>query len=194
MTPSPFVVQWLERLAAESPRPRVALDLAMGAGRHVQPLARAGYTIVDRSLSDLQEARDRERGAGTRIRCWCADLTTHPLPRARFDLVLVTRYLQRDLFDAIREALKPGAFVVYETFTRRQLLHDRGPRSSDHLLEPGELQAFFESFQSIFYEEVDEPEAVARLVARRPMAASRAYASGGSTTPPSATDPGATSP
>ena len=31
--------------------------------------------------------------------------------------VLIFRYLHRPLFDAIKQAVKPGGFVIYETFT-----------------------------------------------------------------------------
>ena len=50
---------------------------------------------------------------------------------------------------------------------RDQVRHGRGPTSPDHLLEPGELRSLFEQFKVIFYEEVNEPEELARLVARR---------------------------
>jgi len=64
-------------------------------------------------------------------------------------------------------ALRPGGTVVYETFTTAQRAHGRGPTSPDHLLEPGELERAFEGLDVLFYEEVSEPDAVARLVARR---------------------------
>ena len=42
-----------------------------------------------------------------------------------------------------------------------------GPKSADHLLEPGELRRRFDGLDILFYEEVSAPEAVARLVARQ---------------------------
>ena len=122
---------------------------------------------VDRDLSALRDAVARGAELGMSIKAWCADLTAGSLPERRFDLVLVTRYLQRDLFASLREAVRPGGFVIYETFTRDQIRHGRGPTSPDHLLVPGELLSLFGRFKVIFYEEVNEPEALARLVARR---------------------------
>ncbi len=171
MTPSPFVVQWVPRIAADtSASPGSALDVAMGRGRHVTTLGAAGYTVygVDVDLERVRDARARAAHAACSLRAWCADLTVVPLPRERFDLVLVARYLQRDLFSSLGAAVKPGGVVLYETFTVRQLRHGRGPTSGDHLLQPGELARGFESFDVLFYEECDEPEAVARVVARRP--------------------------
>jgi tellurite methyltransferase len=169
MTPSTFVVQWAPWVAARlAPAPR-ALDVAMGRGRHVQTLGRAGFGVygVDHELSLLREAVAQGAGLGMTVKAWCADLTTCPLPERRFDLVLVTRFLQRDLFPSLREAIRPGGFVIYETFTRHQLQYGRGPTSPDHLLSPGELLSLFAPLKMVFYEEVSEPEALARLVARR---------------------------
>jgi hypothetical protein len=101
------------------------------------------------------------------VHVWCADLTQHPLPSTRFDLIVVTRYLQRDLFPALRAAVRPGGVVLYETFTTAQRALGWGPASPDHLLESGELLRSFEGFEVLFYEEVSAPEAVARLAARR---------------------------
>jgi SAM-dependent methyltransferase len=166
--PSPFVVRWakapVERRAAR------ALDVAMGRGRHAGLLADQGFLVfgVDWKLDAVHDAMDRAAAAGRSIRGWCADLTTTPLPRGRFDLVVVTRYLQRDLFPSLRETLAPGGLIVYETFTEAQRALGWGPTSPDHLLRPGELRACFEGFEVLSYEEVSEPEAVARIAARKP--------------------------
>jgi SAM-dependent methyltransferase len=172
MSPSPFVVEWAARAArelrAEDERRR-ALDIAMGRGRHALVLAGAGFRTfgVDVKLDALNSARDAARHAGLSIHAWCADLTQHPLPVGRFDVVVVTRYLQRDLFEAIRRTVRGGGFVLYETFTTAQRALNTGPRSPDHLLEPGELRARFggAGWTTVFYEETREPEALARVVA-----------------------------
>jgi len=169
ISPSPFVVEWTTRLARERLTRGRALEVAMGRGRHTLALARAGWRAfgVDIREGAVREGVSAAAADGFAVLGWCADLTAHPLPRARFDLIVVTRYLQRDLFLSIREAVVPGGFVVYETFTTAQRALGRGPRSADHLLEPGELRRLFEGFEVRFYEEVTSPEAVARIVARR---------------------------
>jgi tellurite methyltransferase len=174
MSPSPFVVEWVARVArefgAEGERRR-ALDVAMGRGRHALVLARARFQTfgVDVNLDALASACAAARNDGIAIHVWCADLTQHPLPAARFDLVVVTRYLQRDLFEALRRTVRPGGFVLYETFTTAQRALPTGPRSADHLLEPGELRARFDvaGWTTVFYDEAREPEALARVVAVR---------------------------
>lgn len=179
--PSPFVVEWLPRVADAlkwrgpyKVRPThlqpAALDLAMGRGRHAQLLARAGFRTfgVDMKLEAVRDAIARGRADALVVLGWCADLTQTPLPRARFDVVLITRYLQRDLFPSIRELPKAGGTVLYETFTVNQRQLGFGPTSADHLLQPGELRQVFGGFEVLFYEETRVPEAVARIVARRP--------------------------
>ena len=132
-------------------------------------LARAGFRAfgVDVKSDAVRQAVARASGAGLTVRAWCADLTQFPLPRARFELVLVARYLQRDLFGAIRDALVPGGIVLYETFTVHQRALGTGPTSGEHLLEPGELRDAFAQFELMDYEEIVDREAVARLVARK---------------------------
>ena len=166
ISPSPFVTEWIARLAGDQAR---ALDVAMGRGRHALPLARAGFRTfgVDANVDAVREAVRAAREAGTLIRGWCADLTRHPLPPGRFDLVVVSRYLQRDLFRSIADTLKAGGVLLYETFTTAQLAHGVGPRSPDHLLLPGELRGAFADLEILFYEEVISPEAVARLAAKK---------------------------
>jgi SAM-dependent methyltransferase len=172
--PSPFVVEWVTRLIARHPqntpagRPR-ALDVAMGRGRHALTLARAGARVfgVDWRVDALHDARRRAVAEGLAIHAWCADLRTTPLPRGAFDLIVVTRYLQRDLFVSICDALAPDGVLLYETFTVEQRRHGRGPTSAEHLLEPGELVNAFSRLHLIFTEETREPDALARLVARR---------------------------
>ena len=169
MSPSPFVAEWIARLAAVGTGPRRALDVAMGRGRHAQLLARAGYRAfgVDAQYDAVRDGMTNAATAGLSLRVWCADLTEHPLPASHFDVVVVTRYLQRDLFPSLRATLAPGGVMLYETFTTAQRALGTGPTSPDHLLEPGELRERFDGLEMLFYEEVTTPEAVARIAARR---------------------------
>jgi SAM-dependent methyltransferase len=168
-----FVITWATRLASELSAPRRALDVAMGGGRHAHALADAGYRLfgIDRDYASLRDARNALAARGLTLRAWCADLTTSGLPSDAFELVVVTRYLQRDLFPSIRRAVTKGGVVIYETFTVKQLELGWGPTSRDHLLEPGELGRLFAGFEILSHEEAVRPEAVARLVARRPAEA-----------------------
>jgi 2-polyprenyl-3-methyl-5-hydroxy-6-metoxy-1,4-benzoquinol methylase len=180
MSPSPFMVEWIERLAPSHGSRSRALDVAMGRGRHAVVLARSGFLTfgVDIELEAVRDAVRSAKAAGRTIHAWCADLTRFPLPQARFDIVVVARYLQRDLFPALQDAVVPGGVVLYETFTTAQRALGTGPTSPDHLLEPGELAGRFAAFDVLFYGEVVEPEAVARIVARRRISQGSVMAEG----------------
>ena len=147
-----------------------ALDVAMGRGRHTWALARAGFKTfgVDRDIESLRVARIQARHQNLNVRLWATDLEDGVLPTSHFDVLVCTRYLQRHLFPVLRGAVKPGGVVLYETFTVLQLQYETGPRSRDHLLEPLELRRAFDGWAILDYEEVSQPEAVARLAARKP--------------------------
>jgi tellurite methyltransferase len=169
--PSRFVEEWIARLITHVAAPRRALDVAMGRGRHALLLAAAGFKTfgVDHNYEAIADASARGHQQQLALRAWCADLTLSTLPARRFELIVVARYLQRDLMPSLKQAIVPGGFLLYETFTELQKGRGRGPQSPDHLLKPGELRSRFEDFDEIFYEELTDPadDALARLVARR---------------------------
>jgi SAM-dependent methyltransferase len=167
--PSPFIAR-LVRVVARDFRPgSLALDVATGRRCHALTMAAAGFRVlgIDLQFAVLTDAAEAARAAGLPAWFVCADLTTYPLPRARFSLIVVVRYLDRNAFQCLKDALVPGGVLLYETFTTRQLQHGRGPRSRSHLLDPGELRMLTRDMEMIFDEEVFEPDAVARVAARR---------------------------
>lgn len=167
--PSPFIARWVPRVAAERPCNRLALDYAMGRGRHATLMAAHGFHVIglDWQFEAVSFATQRARDGGWPIAAACVDLTRLPLPPSRFQLMVVSRYLDRASFPMLREALAPGGVLLYETFTTRQLAHARGPRSPAHLLAPGELRLHLLGMDLLFDEECTEPDAVARIAARR---------------------------
>ncbi len=164
-----------------------ALDLACGSGRHTLLLAAHGWnvTAVDNSRVALErlhfealalnltvEWADSLRPSGrerrSRIVIVPADLEGFDVPRGTFDLLLCINYLQRGLFPQMEAALRPGGEVLVETYTRTQLQFACGPRSPDHLLEPGELRSAFPDLQTVFYRELTAGKGIASILARRP--------------------------
>jgi SAM-dependent methyltransferase len=111
------------------------LDVASGHGRHVHWLANAGHrvTAIDRDPALLAPLCGL---ASTLV----ADLEADPwpLPDRRFDAVVVTNYLWRALFPALKAAVAPGGLLIYETFAQAHAALGR-PRRPEFLLRPGEL-------------------------------------------------------
>ena len=165
--PSPVVVRWLPIVRKQVGDRRDLLDLAMGAGRHAKLAAELGFRVfgVDRDLSRVRRAKT---GILHHAALWVDDLEVMRLPPQRFDLIICTNYLQRTIWPALRAAVRPGGFIIYETFTVGQLLHGTGPRSPDFLLQPHELHGVFADWELCHDEERAKPAAVAQVVARKP--------------------------
>ena len=81
-------------------------------------MARAGYavTALDIRLDALRTLRASADAEHLSIHTACVDLTHQPLPHDRYDLIVVTRYLDRTLFPALQAALREGGLLLYETF------------------------------------------------------------------------------
>ncbi len=172
--PTVFVVCCLPHL----PTRGCALDIAAGAGRHTLALARRGLQVdaVDISWQGLQLARQRaiEDGISAKIQFIVADVERAWLPHRQYNVILVSYFLHRPLIPLIKERLRPGGWLVYETFTVGQLqksYHQR-PSRREMYLEPDELRATFSSgIEAMFYDEGDHNGRVtAQLLAQKARA------------------------
>ncbi len=174
IAPSSFLVENFNIL------PRgLALDLAMGDGRNAIYLATRGYDVdgVDADPDRVANARTAARGLGTPIRAVVGDVEdgTYILPIESYDLIVVFNYLHRPLFHDIKEGVKPGGAVVYQTYTREQAQYGR-PSNPEFLLEPGELAATFSDWEILREREFTGPSrtagktsALASIIARKPV-------------------------
>ena len=165
--PSPWVQRWSHLIAPNSP----VLDLACGAGRHMQWLAGLGHPMlgVDRSSEALAAASAWGRTLQ-------ADIENGPWPLAgqHFGAVVVTNYLWRPLWPQILQTVQEGGVLIYETFALGQETVGR-PARPEFLLSPGELLqvAAQGGLRVVAYEDgfVPAPERfVQRLVAVREQA------------------------
>lgn len=135
-TPSPWIMAQLHRLS----RGARILDLACGSGRHARPMAAAGYAVdaVDRDAALVAGLHDV---AGISVLVHDLEADAWPYPLAAFDAVVVSRYLHRPLFPQLLASLRPGGWMIYETFMRGQERYGR-PSNPDFLLRPWELLAW----------------------------------------------------
>lgn len=158
----------LLRAHAEALPGGVAVDIACGLGQNALWLAGHAYCVlgVDISHVALQRARGgaRSRQLQEKVLFAQVDLDRWRLPRLSVDLVCVFRFLDRDLFPMLQEALRPGGFLFYQT--RHVGLLERLPDANPHyLLQLGELPRAFAAWNILTYREAPED---ARLVARKP--------------------------
>jgi len=124
------------------PADAVILDLAGGTGRHAEPIARTGRTVV--CLDFVYRAVAAATARYDRVLGVVADAIALPFARQAFDAIVCVSFLDRALFDVFAEMLKPGGVLVYETFTRAHLDviargRAHGPRNAAYLLAAGEL-------------------------------------------------------
>jgi tellurite methyltransferase len=149
-----------------------ALDLACGGGRNALYLAQCGLRVVgvERSWKALEQGRELAHQKNLPVDWVQADLENFAIPRAAFDVVVCFYYRDPGLYAKIRQALRSGGLLFYETFTRDQLRLASGPRHPAHLLGPGELLEAFGDWDVIFYRETWIECGAAALVARKPQA------------------------
>lgn len=171
--PNPFLIEAVGRMAAAGQTAGTALDVACGSGRDAVYLALRGYEVeaIDVLPDALKRADDLARRSGVCLRTRVHDLERQPLlPNDRWQLLVVFRFLQRSLFPALRDAIRPGGYVVYETFHERTRQTGRRPQSPDHLLCTGELGRAFEGFEFLILREAYEREGryLSCLLARKP--------------------------
>ncbi|WP_416763319.1 class I SAM-dependent methyltransferase [Roseateles sp. So40a] len=153
--PSHWVLRWSQ--AWRDREQPTALDLACGSGRHLRLLAGDGVAVtgVDRDAAALAGLRN----LSGRVELIEADIESGPWPLAGrvFDLVIVTNYLWRPLLPRVVEAVAPGGWLIYETFTDGQQTVGR-PARPEFLLRPGELLEAVAGLRVIGYEDGFEGE------------------------------------
>ncbi len=164
--PALFLVENIHLL----PKGRV-LDVAMGNGRNAVYLARQDFNVdgVDISPEAVSTALAAARNAGVTISAVVADLETgYRIEQGIYDIIICFYYLQRSLVPQMKEGLRRGGVLVYETFTEEQAQFYR-PRNPAHLLKHGELRELFHDFDCLVYREglIEPQKAIASLVARK---------------------------
>lgn len=158
----------------------LALDVAMGEGRNAIYLATRGYDVdgVDMNPDAVRRARSAARRLGAPIRGVVGNVEdgTYIIPVETYDLIVVFNYLHRPLFNDIRDGLKPGGAVVFQTYTVEQARLG-GPSDPAHLLRHGELKDEFDDWEILRLRDETEPaeyghpeRAVAGIIARKPTA------------------------
>lgn len=148
--PAPFLAENVALL----PKGRL-LDVAMGNGRNAIFLATMGFDVegVDISPEAVNSALAMARRAGISIKALVADLDAdYCIEEGAYDVIICFKYLQRSLMQQIKDGLRKGGMVIYETFLVDQAQWGK-PKNPDYLLEHNELLNMFRDFRCLRYRE-----------------------------------------
>ena len=143
---------------------RNALDLACGRAGNAYLLAQCGFCVSAWDISGAAIDHITQRRPATIDHAVQRDVSQQPPEPESFDVIVVSRFLDRSICPAIALALKPGGVLFYQTFVH-------GLSNPDYLLAPNELLTLFSGLHILEYHEPAEDndgKAEARLVARRP--------------------------
>jgi 2-polyprenyl-3-methyl-5-hydroxy-6-metoxy-1,4-benzoquinol methylase len=138
----------LQRNAHLLPKRGRALDLACGRGANALELARLGLQVEawDFSVNAIERLERAALERGLSVSVQVRDVVERPPAPDRYDVVLVSYFLDRQLAPAIAEALRPGGLLFYETFAQ-EAVGSLGPGNPDFRLSPGELLRLFPGLQ-----------------------------------------------
>jgi SAM-dependent methyltransferase len=120
-----------------------ALDIACGNGRNSIFLAENGFAVDAVDISTV--ATRRLEGTHPNINVICRDLDNWTIPQDRYDLIVNIKFLDRRLFPGIRNGLKTGGVLVFESFM--------DGHKDEYCLKQNELLQAFQEFRVVYYEE-----------------------------------------
>ena len=146
----------------------LALDMACGRGQNSILLAGIGFHVVGVDISqvalDVASAEALRLGLSTQARFELVDLDDFSPPPDSYDLICVTRFLDRRLLSEIGTSMKSEGLVVYAT-RHVGTLKVFPDAKIDYLLEKEELLEYFPGWQVFHYH---EGPVEAELIARKP--------------------------
>ena len=128
------------------------LDLACGKGRHSLFLSNLGFNVlsVDINYNSLncfngkliiKKVIDIEN-----INNW-------PLEGGKFNIVLVTNFLNRKIFPEIINSVNKGGYLIYETFSEGHQNVGK-PTNPEFILKPRELIKLTKNLQLLEFENI----------------------------------------
>lgn len=149
----------------------LVLDVAMGKGRNAVYLAEHGFEVegVDIDKAAVKICKEEAAKKKVKIKAHVVDLNNYRILPENYCVILCFNFLQRDLIPRMKEGLKNGGVILYETFLIDQHIRFGKPKHREYCFERNELLKFFQDFRVIYYKEgfVTEEKAVASLVAQK---------------------------
>ncbi|MEK6644847.1 MAG: methyltransferase domain-containing protein [Planctomycetota bacterium] len=151
---------------------RTALDVACGTGRDAVFLAMQGMSVEawDVLPDAIHRLNDLAERNGVSVQASIRDVEKCPeIDEAIYDWVCCFNFLHRPLMPMLARAIRPGGYLVYETFVDPQREMFGKPSRESHVLRVGELPTWFTDYDVIDYRErlAAPRRQVASLIARR---------------------------
>jgi len=147
------------------------LDLGCGGGREAVYAALQGHrvTAIEHKPQVLQRAQLLAQQHEVAIDFRACDLLEEGcLPKECFDVIMGFHFLERALFPKIQHQLKPGGWVLWQTFSQGVELFG-SPKNPRFILKPGELAEIFADFSVVIdrIETIQDGRPVASFVAQK---------------------------
>ena len=151
----PVAVRVLTENCHLLPATGLALDLACGRGGNALLLAQRGLQVQawDYSEVAIDQLNQFAKQQGIEIETDIRDVVKHPPDSNTFDVVVVSRFLDRTITPELISALTPGGMLFYQTFVQEKVDDGAGPSSSSFLLKPNELLKMASSLRILVYRE-----------------------------------------
>lgn len=148
------VAKILDKNSFLLPKQGKALDLACGLGANALFLAEHGldthaWDISSVALKKLQLfALKKHLNLSTKQ----VVIEANILPKNTFDVIIITRFLDRSLTNAIMDSLKTSGLLFYQTYVRDKI-DSNGPSNPNFLLARNELLRLFQPLILVSYRE-----------------------------------------
>ncbi len=134
-------------------KPKIALDLACGTGRHTIYLSNEGFRVDSVDISTVALDKLREISVKN-LNLIETDLDDFTPKKNHYGLVVMTNFLDRELIDRSKDALISGGLFIVETYMDHQD-NEKKNSNPNFLLKSKELLDIFSDFEIIDYQEFE---------------------------------------
>ena len=134
------------------PKKGLALDLACGLGGNAFLLASKGLTVDAWDISSTAITNIQQQTINNKINASTQDILNTNFPENHYDIIVVSRFLERSVTKSIINALKPKGLLFYQTFTLEKACQ-QSPSNPAFLLEKNELLILFSELSPVIYRE-----------------------------------------
>jgi len=134
-----------------------AIDVACGLGGNALLLAESGLNTMAIDISSVAIERLEVSANKRRV---SVSTSTEAVTAATFapasaDVIVVSNYLDRQLFPALVAALRPSGLLFYQTFVKDKA-DGAGPGNPDYLLDSNELLNLVAGLRVLYFSDLGQ--------------------------------------